>query len=186
MKEGKIIKTLQNNGETFIFRYPRWQDVPAYVDMCNILHRELVMAYHAETDFAKGCERLSGILVGLETGKRSHLLIETNGQIVGEGSMQVGPAHHTGTLGIKIIGKYHRRGLGTEMMSLLESKARELGLRRIYLHVWALNEPAIRLYQKVGYQEVGRLPDWYNRKDESGNTIYSDLVEMIKDIGDAS
>ena len=38
MKEGQIIRTIQNNGETVTFRYPRWQDVPAYVEMCNILH----------------------------------------------------------------------------------------------------------------------------------------------------
>ena len=69
MKEGQIIRTIQNNGEKVTFRYPRWQDVPAYVEMCNILHQERVMAYHAETSFAKGCERLSGILVDLETGK---------------------------------------------------------------------------------------------------------------------
>ena len=99
MKEGMVIKKVQKNGEAIIFRYPRWQDVPAYVDMCNILHRERVMAYHAETDFAKGCEMLSKILVGLETGRRSHLLIERNGQIIGEGSIQIGVAHRTGTLG---------------------------------------------------------------------------------------
>jgi ribosomal protein S18 acetylase RimI-like enzyme len=180
MKEGKVIKTIQNNG--FIFRYPRWQDVPAYVDMCNILHRERVMAYHALTDFAKGCERLSGILVGLETEQRSHLLIETDGQIIGEGSMQVGTAHQTGTLGIKIIGKYRRRGLGTEMMLLLESEAQKLGLQRIYLHVWGLNKPAFQLYLKVGYREIGRLPNWYHTQDGAGNNIYSDLIEMIKDL----
>ena len=184
MKEGKVIKTVQNNGETIIFRYPRWQDVPAYVEMCNILHHERVMAYHAETDFAKGCEMLSNILVGLETGRRSHLLMETNGQIIGEGSIQIGAAHKTGTLGIKIIGKYRRRGLGTEMMYLLETEARKLGLRRIYLTVWALNDAAIQLYRKVGYREVGRLPDWHSMKDEAGNQIYSDRIDMIKEIGE--
>ena len=112
MKEGQIIRTIQNNGETATFRYPRWQDVPAYVEMCNILHQERVMAYHAETSFAKGCERLGGFLVDLETGKRSHLLIEVAGQIVGEGSLQLDTAHRMGTLGIKIIGRCRRRGLG--------------------------------------------------------------------------
>ena len=184
MKEGMVIKIIENNGEAMIFRYPRWQDVPAYVKMCNILHQECVMAYHAETDFAKGCRMLSDILVGLETGKRSHLLIETNGEIIGEGSMQLGPAHRTGTLGIKVISKYHRRGLGTEMMYLLEEEARKLGLQRSYLHVWAINDAALHLYKKVGYRDIGRLPDWYSMKDKAGNQIYSDLIEMIKELGE--
>ena len=183
MKEGQIIRTIQNNGETVIFRYPRWQDVPAYVEMCNILHQERVMAYHAETSFAKGCERLSGILVDLETGKRSHLLIEVDGGIVGEGSLQLDAAHRMGTLGIKIIGRCRRRGLGEEMMLLLEAEGRKFGLRRIYLHVWHLNEAAINLYQKIGYREVGRVPEWYSMRDDDGNLVYSDLIEMIKDIG---
>ena len=182
MKEGVVIKTIQNKGEMLIFRYPRWQDVPAYVRMCNILHDELVMASHSETDFAEGCRLLSNILVDLETGKRSLVLLETDGQIVGEGSMIVRPPRQTGTLGIKIIGKYHRRGLGTEMMYLLEEEARKLGLRRTYLTVWALNEAALNLYRKVGYRKVGRLPDWCSMVDKAGDQIVSDLLQMVKDI----
>ena len=192
LKEGRVIKTVQNKEETIVFRYPRWQDVPAYVEMCNILHDERLMAYHAETDLAKGCERMSSILVALETCKQAHLLMETKGKIIGEGNMTAGVAPiradgqplfpFTGVLGIKVIGEYRRRGLGTEMMFLLEEEARKLGLRRIYLHVWALNDAARYLYQKVGYREVGRVPDWYSVKDEDGSLIYSDRIEMIKDI----
>ena len=182
MKEGIVVKTIQNEDETIIFRYPRWQDVPEYVEMCNILHGERVMAYHMETDFSRGCERLSGILVGLETENCSHLLVEADGKIIGEGSIKRGSAHQPGSLGIKIIGRYRRRGLGTEMMYLLEAEALKLGLERIYLVAWSLNTPAIHLYKKVGYREVGRMPDWFGAKDEKGELILSDRIDMIKDI----
>jgi glucose dehydrogenase len=29
---------------------------------------------------------------------------------------------------------------------------------------------------------VGRVPEWYSMKDDEGNIVYSDLIEMIKDI----
>ena len=34
-------------------------------------------------------------------------------------------------------------------MLLLEAEGRKFGLRRIYLHVWHLNEAAIRLYTRI-------------------------------------
>ena len=182
MKEGGLIKEVERGGAVFRFRYACWRDAPAYVDMCNILHREQVMAYHAATDFSLGLERLSRFLLGLETGKSSHVIIETEGRIVGEGALQSGTAPMTGTLGIKIIGECRRLGLGEQMMSVLEEEARKLGLARIYLVVWGLNEAAYRLYLKVGYREVGRLPDWFEKKDEAGCAVLSDRVDMIKEI----
>lgn len=182
MKEGELVKEVEVGDAVFRFRYPRWADAPAYIDMCNILHREQVMAYHAATDFSLGIERLSRFLLGLETGKLAHVVIETEGRIVGEGNMQIGAAPQTGTLGIKIIGTCRRLGLGAEMMYILEAEARKLGLRRIYLVVWGLNEAAYRLYLKVGYREVGRVPEWFSKEDEAGQVILSDRVEMIKEL----
>jgi len=50
------------------------------------------------------------------------------------------------------------RGLGGEVLSALLGYAfGELGLHRVYLRVLAYNEPAIRLYQRRGFKEEGRL-----------------------------
>ena len=182
MKEGQHLDGLQRDGELFTFRYPRWADVSAYVQMCQILHREKVMAYHMDTDFARGAERLSRFLLELEKGKLSHVLIEAESQIVGEGCILTGTAPRTGTLGIKIIGAYRRRGLGARMMALLEGEAKKLALGRIYLHVWGLNQGAIALYTQCGYRQVGRVEDWYSMDDGQGGQILSDRVEMIKDL----
>ena len=185
MREGHSIKKIELGGAFFQFRYSRWSDAPAYVDMCNILHREQVMAYHAATDFSLGIERLSRFLLGLEKGTLAHVVIETDGQIVGEGCIQTGTAPKTGTLGVKITGACRRRGLGAQMMFILEDEARKLGLARIYLVVWGLNEAAHRLYLKVGYREVGRIPEWFAKEDEQGHLIWSDRVDMIKELGKA-
>ena len=182
MKEGLRLKQVEEGGEVFVFRYPRWRDVPAYVEMCQILHREKVMAYHMDTDFARGAERLSRFMLELEKGALSHVLVESGEKIVGEGCILGGTAPRTGTLGIKIIGECRRRGLGAVMMEVLEEEAKKLGLGRIYLHVWGLNEAAIGLYLRCGYREVGRVEDWYSMEDEGGGQVLSDRVEMIKNI----
>lgn len=51
-----------------------------------------------------------------------------------------------------IIEEPHRgRGLGKQLMRLIEDKVKEQGLSRIGLHVFGFNEPAIRVYQSLGY-----------------------------------
>ena len=182
MKEGLHRQTIQRDELIVTFRYPRWRDVPAYVEMCRTLHRERVMAYHAETDFAKGCQRLSDFLVALETGTGAHVVAEVGDLLIGEGSIKTGVAPHMGVLGIKIIGAYRRLGLGTLMMQQLETEAHNLAPKRIYLHAWGLNNPAINLYLKMGYHEVGRVSDWFSETDAKGKQILADRVDMIKEL----
>jgi ribosomal protein S18 acetylase RimI-like enzyme len=48
--------------------------------------------------------------------------------------------------------KFRGRGYAQQAMLLLEEKARELGLVKIALHVFASNDTARRLYERLGYQ----------------------------------
>ena len=47
---------------------------------------------------------------------------------------------------------YRHKGYGKQAMLALEEKARELGLGRLALHVFAHNGPARALYERLGYQ----------------------------------
>ena len=181
LKEGQLVKAIPLEGGQVLCRYPRWQDIPSYVEMCQILHRERVRAYHADTDFALGCQRLAQIMVEVETGQASHLLLEVDGRIIGEGRM----APHNrvmGILGIKIIGEYQGRHLGTALMGVLEEEARKMELQQIYLTVFANNTPARRLYEKVGYRQVGRIAEWFSEEDEDGHIALVDRIDMVKRI----
>ena len=48
--------------------------------------------------------------------------------------------------------KFRGRGYGKQVMSLIEEKARELGLKSIGLHVFGYNTVAKNLYESVGYE----------------------------------
>jgi ribosomal protein S18 acetylase RimI-like enzyme len=50
---------------------------------------------------------------------------------------------------------FRRKGFATGAMLALEVKARELGLKFIYLHVFAHNPAAKSLYDKLGYGATG-------------------------------
>ena len=45
-------------------------------------------------------------------------------------------------------------------MRYLEGQIREQGLKRIELGVFEFNASAIKLYKKMGYQEIGRIDDF--------------------------
>ncbi len=100
-------------------------------------------------------------------------LIYLDHQLIGEMSYQVDPGHlikherGTAWLGIT-IGEAHGRGKGIGRQSLhyLEKQIRLHGCTRIELGVFEFNGPARTLYQKMGYQEIGRIAEftyWQDR-----------------------
>ncbi len=91
-------------------------------------------------------------------------LIYHDEKLVGEISFQLDPPHlykkELGTAWIGItIGEESARGkgLGVLAMEYLEGQIKDQGLKRIELGVFEFNAPAIGLYKKMGYQEIGRI-----------------------------
>jgi RimJ/RimL family protein N-acetyltransferase len=94
-------------------------------------------------------------------------LIYLGDQLIGEMDYQIDPKHlfkkETGTAWIGIIiGEEIARGkgIGHQALQYLEEEIRKQGLRRIELGVFEFNTNAIKLYQKAGYQEIARIPDF--------------------------
>ena len=52
---------------------------------------------------------------------------------------------------IRIDEKFQGQGYGTAAMLLLETKVKEFGKEKILLHVFAHNDGARKLYEKLGY-----------------------------------
>ncbi|WP_246288754.1 GNAT family N-acetyltransferase [Bacillus haikouensis] len=61
--------------------------------------------------------------------------------------------NHTGYIyNIEIEEQFRGQGYGKSAMKEIEIKAKELGLNKIELHVFAHNTTARRLYEKIGYE----------------------------------
>jgi RimJ/RimL family protein N-acetyltransferase len=105
-------------------------------------------------------------------------LIYLEAQLIGEMSYQVDPEHlftkEPGTAWISItIGEAHARGKGIGYQSLhyLEKQIIARGLRRIELGVFEFNTPALSLYHKLGYREIGRIKDFTYWRDRMWQDI---------------
>jgi ribosomal protein S18 acetylase RimI-like enzyme len=62
---------------------------------------------------------------------------------------------HCGRLGMGVHADFRRRGIGTRLINGAISRAKEKGLERIELEVFASNTPAIKLYEKAGFVVEG-------------------------------
>jgi [ribosomal protein S18]-alanine N-acetyltransferase len=64
--------------------------------------------------------------------------------------------------------EYQRQGLGQLLLSALLDKARSIDMARATLEVRASNDGAIQLYEKNGFQTVGRRKKYYQDTGEDG------------------
>jgi [ribosomal protein S18]-alanine N-acetyltransferase len=64
--------------------------------------------------------------------------------------------------------RYQRQGLGQQLLGALLTKARAIEMARATLEVRASNDGAIHLYEKYGFQTVGRRKKYYQDTGEDG------------------
>jgi len=59
-----------------------------------------------------------------------------------------------------------RRGVGWALLEAAVEWSRTAGIRKLELHVFPWNEPAIRLYERFGFEREGERKGHYRRGDE--------------------
>lgn len=111
-------------------------------------------------------------------GKGQLYIFETDG--VARGMFKLIPleyrtSHIAYLGGVAIHPDYSGAGLGSQMLLEIIALGREMGLHRIELSTATINEKAIRLYEKSGFQKEGVLRDYCWLKSEGR---YIDEVMM--------
>lgn len=62
--------------------------------------------------------------------------------------------------GVGIVAGRRGEGIGRRLMKAAEENARARGVKRLWLEVLVQNEPAIGLYEKLGYKRIRELELW--------------------------
>jgi ribosomal protein S18 acetylase RimI-like enzyme len=92
---------------------------------------------------------------GLQTPNHYFYLLYDNEQKVGMIWLKVDlqrPVKGGFIFDVRIDEEFRGKGYGKQIMSLIEEKARELGIQRMGLHVFAYNKIAKSLYESIGYE----------------------------------
>ena len=91
------------------------------------------------------------------------------------GSLVVEPSRHGfGEIGMAVAREWRGRGVGSTLLAAAIEWARDRGLHKLSLGVFAHNTAAIELYRKFGFLEEGRRIKQYRR---SSGELW-DSIEM--------
>ena len=82
----------------------------------------------------------------------------------------------TDILNVAVLSDCRRRGIAEALMRELERLLPLRGAERITLEVRASNDPAIRLYEKLGYARVGLRKGYYEKPREDAVIMQRDLL----------
>lgn len=108
------------------------------------------------------------------------LIAEYSGRIVGWGALSSFRTAYTlaGTLedSIYVHHDFHRRGIGSRLLTELIDAARQKGLRSILANISADQTPSIRLHEKFGFQQVAHLREVGQKFNQWFDAVYLQLL----------
>jgi putative acetyltransferase len=99
---------------------------------------------------------------------------QEDGAIIGRLSLarDTHPASaHVADLGLMVAADARRQGVGQALLEAAVAWASSAGIRKLELHVFPWNEPAIRLYERFGFEREGERRAHYRRGDEFVDAI---------------
>ncbi len=86
--------------------------------------------------------------------------------------------HNNCEVGLDIMPKYRGRGFGLKSYKMvLEFLFSHYNMHMVYLKVADFNPNAKRLYEKVGFKESGRLPEFYFRHGKYWDYIIMSITK---------
>jgi len=119
------------------------------------------------------------LAVWLEAPRRTYVFEEC-GQILATYYLktnQSGPGGHVCNCGYMVSATARERGLATAMCEHSQAVARELGYKAMQFNfVASSNEGAVRLWNRLGFATVGRLPKAFQHPSRG----YVDALVMYK------
>ncbi len=81
-------------------------------------------------------------------------------------------------LNLGVHPRWRRRGLGTHLIQHVLETATEKGTLRVILEVRASNEAAQRLYQKMGFRQIGLRKNYYCKPTENALLLGCTLEDI--------
>jgi RimJ/RimL family protein N-acetyltransferase len=154
-------------------------DAAALVALANAVSAE-PEAWLISTEWRGVTEERRFIRVVRRHPDAAVFVVELDGELAGRLSLarDTHPASsHVADLGLMVDSRYRRRGVGRALMDAAAQWARENGVSKLELHVFPWNEPAIALYESLGYVKEG-----YRRNHYVRDGAYADAVLMALEL----
>ena len=96
--------------------------------------------------------------------------LDLEGQIIGYGVMSLG-AGEAHVLNVCVAGQFRNLGFGRRLLEHLMERAAAMGVAEAFLEVRPSNLAAIRLYQRLGFEQIGIRRGYYQAPDGREDAI---------------
>lgn len=187
IEPGKVISTfITKSGKQAVIRYPKKEDLLELLSFINTLSLEdTFIRYSGEQQTLEQEEKyLNNILEGMKQGDEVKLLCFVEGVFAGSCDISRDKSletrrQHVGKLGISLAKDFRGDGIGQKIMAatIEEAQKQVKGLRLVQLECFATNVVAQRLYKKLGFTEVGRIPGGISHKGD-----FVDEIIMVREL----
>lgn len=181
MKAGTVFRSFTaRDGRVVVLRAPKWSDLDDMLGFINSLVEEgAEIATDKKVTRKEEVDWLAMRMSAVEKDEDIVVVAEVDGRFVGQVEVvpRRGRLRHVGDLGISLRKGYRDVGIGFELMREAEAQARRRALKLLVLEVFASNSRARHVYEKAGYQVVGRVPRAARRNGE-----YVDSIIMAKEL----
>ena len=101
-----------------------------------------------------------GIFENCLANDSSCWVLEVQESVIGHGILSVG-ADEAHLLNVCVLPDYQGKGYGRVLVEYLIAQARKKAATIMFLEVRASNQTAYRLYENLGFNEIGLRPDYY-------------------------
>jgi len=181
IKTGTVKIFTTKNGVKATIRYPEMSDLANMTSYINKISREDTFITFSGEQLSLNEEKkfLAKTLKQIKTRDKVFLCCFIQDELAGISSVERNlenriRARHLGKFGLSVAHKYRGAGIGyiLSKTTIEESTRKITGLRIIELEVYDINKIAKSLYKKLGFIEVGTMPEAiYYRGDYIGDTI---------------
>lgn len=177
----KVDTFILKDGQVMEIVWPSMQLLKGITEFVNRLSKEDTFLSFAGETYSLGFEKnwLNNVIREIKFGKSCVFWATIDNKVVGLVDIkQNGPrSKHVGTIGLMVDQDYRALGLGKHLLKLILDQAKKSGYKIADLNVFDDNVIAIKLYEKFGFQQWGKLPKALFRQGK-----YSDRIHMYKNL----
>lgn len=188
MKPGQVVSEFRaTDGSQVLLRVLRRSDLGALLKFANALvaekkvNRKLgIVSFDKRMTKKEERKFLNTVIDGVAKKQIVSLAAFVDGKLVGHCDLRrrrLKDVSHTGVLGVVILDGYRGIGVGERLIAEVLHEAAQNGIWLVELTVFAMNEAAIHLYEKIGFRRVGLVPNKMLRDGRHLDEIamYADL-----------
>ena len=187
MRSGQIYQKfrLKNGKRVVVLRSLKWEDLDSVLEFANSLVEErsenpdLGIIFDQKQTRESEARWLMNTLSEMEAGNYVNVAAEVDGgKIIGNSHVARGKSSdekHHGVLGVSVLKEWRGLGIGNGMLKILLDECRKEDFLSVELEVFGNNSRAISLYERLGFEEIGRVPKKIRRHGRFIDSVIMNL-----------